>query len=176
MHGCGPGPGAKDSSAQNHLIPKHGPKPMLFVFGDSYADTGNIRKSLSSSWKQPYGLTFPGKPAGRFSDGRVLTDYIGKSFKSFICIIIDSTNQLMLFLIFYQVQYNTLLFLKKKQLWCKSCWCGSCTWFGHISILSLFTLLFWHSPACIVSLFFFSCLTHSQPVLSVSFSSSSVKF
>ena len=75
MHG--PGPGAKDSSAQNGLIHKHGPKPKLFVFGDSYADTGNIRKSLSSSWKQPYGLTFPGKPAGRFSDGRVLTDYIG---------------------------------------------------------------------------------------------------
>lgn len=71
--------GAKDSSPQNGLIPEHGPKPKLFVFGDSYADTGNIRKSLSSSWKQPYGLTFPGKPAGRFSDGRVLTDYIAKS-------------------------------------------------------------------------------------------------
>ncbi|KAK4478597.1 hypothetical protein RD792_014085 [Penstemon davidsonii] len=52
----------------------------LFVFGDSYADTGNLRKSLASSWKQPYGLTFPGKPAGRFSDGRVLTDYFAKFF------------------------------------------------------------------------------------------------
>lgn len=50
----------------------------LFVFGDSYADTGNNRKSLSNSWKLPYGLTFPGKPAGRFSDGRVLTDYLAK--------------------------------------------------------------------------------------------------
>ncbi|XP_061340301.1 GDSL esterase/lipase At5g03610 isoform X2 [Gastrolobium bilobum] len=50
----------------------------LFVFGDSYADTGNIRKGLSNSWKDPYGITFPGKPAGRFSDGRVLTDYIAK--------------------------------------------------------------------------------------------------
>ncbi|KAK8672156.1 hypothetical protein V6N13_110529 [Hibiscus sabdariffa] len=52
-----------------------GPK-MLFVFGDSYADTGNNRKALASSWKLPYGITFPGKPAGRFSDGRVLTDYL----------------------------------------------------------------------------------------------------
>ncbi|KAK4478727.1 hypothetical protein RD792_014225 [Penstemon davidsonii] len=52
----------------------------LFVFGDSYADTGNVRKSLANSWKQPYGLTFPGKPAGRFSDGRVLTDYFAKFF------------------------------------------------------------------------------------------------
>ncbi|KAL7137405.1 hypothetical protein ABFS83_10G089900 [Erythranthe nasuta] len=50
----------------------------LFVFGDSYADTGNVRKSLANSWKEPYGTTFPGKPAGRFSDGRVLTDYIAK--------------------------------------------------------------------------------------------------
>ncbi|XP_043724623.1 GDSL esterase/lipase At5g03610-like [Telopea speciosissima] len=48
----------------------------LFVFGDSYTDTGNIRKSVSSSWKLPYGITFPGKPTGRFSDGRVLTDYV----------------------------------------------------------------------------------------------------
>ncbi|WCJ34339.1 GDSL-like Lipase/Acylhydrolase superfamily protein [Euphorbia peplus] len=50
----------------------------LFVFGDSYADTGNIRKSIANSWKLPYGITFPGKPAGRFSDGRVLTDYLAR--------------------------------------------------------------------------------------------------
>ncbi|XP_022862678.1 GDSL esterase/lipase At5g03610-like isoform X2 [Olea europaea var. sylvestris] len=48
----------------------------LFVFGDSYADTGNVKKSLANSWKEPYGSTFPGKPAGRFSDGRILTDYL----------------------------------------------------------------------------------------------------
>ncbi|CAN4121360.1 unnamed protein product [Withania somnifera] len=50
----------------------------LFVFGDSYADTGNNRKSVANSWKQPYGVTFPGKPSGRFSDGRVLTDYLAR--------------------------------------------------------------------------------------------------
>lgn len=49
----------------------------LFVFGDSYSDTGNNRKSEASSWKYPYGISFPGKPTGRFSDGRVLTDYLG---------------------------------------------------------------------------------------------------
>lgn len=48
----------------------------LFVFGDSYADTGNSKPD-AGSWKLPYGLTFPGKPSGRFSDGRILTDYIG---------------------------------------------------------------------------------------------------
>ncbi|WVY97026.1 hypothetical protein V8G54_029177 [Vigna mungo] len=51
----------------------------LFVFGDSYVDTGNTRIDQPGSWKNPYGITFPGKPAGRFSDGRVITDYIGKS-------------------------------------------------------------------------------------------------
>ncbi|CAN6452459.1 unnamed protein product [Victoria cruziana] len=48
----------------------------LFVFGDSYVDTGNIGKSVAKSWKDPYGVTFPGKPSGRFSDGRVLTDFV----------------------------------------------------------------------------------------------------
>ncbi|XP_062117564.1 GDSL esterase/lipase At5g03610-like [Humulus lupulus] len=50
----------------------------LFVFGDSYSDTGNNRKSEGTSWKYPYGITFPGKPTGRFSDGRVLTDFLAK--------------------------------------------------------------------------------------------------
>ncbi|KAK9733267.1 hypothetical protein RND81_04G055700 [Saponaria officinalis] len=48
----------------------------LFVFGDSYADTGNWNNSATSSWNVPYGMTYPGKPTGRFSDGRILTDYI----------------------------------------------------------------------------------------------------
>nr|XP_043609769.1 GDSL esterase/lipase At5g03610-like [Erigeron canadensis] len=57
----------------------HGFRPTkLFVFGDSYSDTGNNPKSLASSWKAPYGLTFPGKPAGRYSDGRILTDYLAR--------------------------------------------------------------------------------------------------
>ncbi|BAT94546.1 hypothetical protein VIGAN_08115900 [Vigna angularis var. angularis] len=46
----------------------------LFVFGDSYVDTGNLVNSIS--YKPPSGITFPGTPAGRFSDGCVLTDYI----------------------------------------------------------------------------------------------------
>ncbi|KAM7264722.1 hypothetical protein ACFE04_002405 [Oxalis oulophora] len=49
---------------------------VLFVYGSSYADTGN--QVLGGSWNLPYGITFPGKPAGRFSDGRVFTDYVAK--------------------------------------------------------------------------------------------------
>lgn len=60
---------------------QHHHSKKLFVFGDSYADTGNTRKDAPGSWKEPYGITFPGEPTGRFSDGRVLTDYVGKCLK-----------------------------------------------------------------------------------------------
>ncbi|XP_038712263.1 GDSL esterase/lipase At5g03610-like isoform X2 [Tripterygium wilfordii] len=69
------------TSSAGHAIQELHKQPYkavkLFVFGDSYADTGNRNKADSSSWMEPYGITFPGKPAGRFSDGRVLTDYVG---------------------------------------------------------------------------------------------------
>eukprot|EP01018_Ginkgo_biloba_P040943 Gb_10170 [translate_table: standard] len=48
----------------------------MFVFGDSYADTGN-HNSMMSSWKPPYGTTFLGKPVGHYSDGRLLTNFVG---------------------------------------------------------------------------------------------------
>lgn len=59
---------------------RHRSSLKLFVFGDSYADTGNWGEKDAPSWKEPYGMSFPGKPSGRFSDGRVLTDYIGMNF------------------------------------------------------------------------------------------------
>ncbi|CAL5207387.1 unnamed protein product [Lathyrus oleraceus] len=62
--------------ASRHL--KHHPSKELFIFGDSYVDAGNTPKSDLGPWKKPYGITFPGKPAGRFSDGRVLSDFIAK--------------------------------------------------------------------------------------------------
>ncbi|KAM7265125.1 hypothetical protein ACFE04_002808 [Oxalis oulophora] len=49
----------------------------LFVFGDSYVDAGNWDVP-SLSWLPPYGMTFPGKPSGRFSDGKVLSDFIAE--------------------------------------------------------------------------------------------------
>jgi len=53
----------------------------LFVFGDSYVDTGNFVHS--ESYKPPNGMTFPGTPAGRFCDGRIITDDIGSTLFSF---------------------------------------------------------------------------------------------
>eukprot|EP00253_Pinus_taeda_P005740 PITA_05740 len=51
----------------------------MFVFGDSYVDTGNLDKT-NAAWKPPYGISFPGKPSGRHSDGKVLTDFIASAF------------------------------------------------------------------------------------------------
>ncbi|KAB1221297.1 hypothetical protein CJ030_MR2G005658 [Morella rubra] len=65
------------SARHHHHSSSHSSPSKLFVFGDSYSDTGNTNKS-QASWKYPYGITFPGKPAGRFSNGRVLTDFVAK--------------------------------------------------------------------------------------------------
>lgn len=67
-------------SSNKHPHPQHlyGPKKM-FVFGDSYVDTGNIYMHEATSWEVPYGITFPGKPSGHFSDGRISTDFLGTS-------------------------------------------------------------------------------------------------
>uniref|UniRef100_A0A0E0M4P8 GDSL esterase/lipase n=1 Tax=Oryza punctata TaxID=4537 RepID=A0A0E0M4P8_ORYPU len=54
----------------------------LWVFGDSYADTGNLGnlgRELTHAWYYPYGVTFPRHPTGRFSDGRVLTDFVASA-------------------------------------------------------------------------------------------------
>ncbi|KAL1197744.1 GDSL esterase/lipase [Cardamine amara subsp. amara] len=57
--------------------------PALIVFGDSIMDTGNnndIHTLLKSNFP-PYGQDFPGTiPTGRFSDGRVPSDFIAEKF------------------------------------------------------------------------------------------------
>uniref|UniRef100_A0A0D6QW58 SGNH hydrolase-type esterase domain-containing protein n=1 Tax=Araucaria cunninghamii TaxID=56994 RepID=A0A0D6QW58_ARACU len=50
---------------------------VLFVFGDSYADTGNhdpYNASVNGVWRRPYGFEWPGFPAGRYSSGKIQTD------------------------------------------------------------------------------------------------------
>ncbi|OAE23857.1 hypothetical protein AXG93_369s1510 [Marchantia polymorpha subsp. ruderalis] len=55
-------------------LPKLETTRKFFIFGDSYADTGNTQNT--TAFRFPYGITFPGKPSGRFSDGFVQTDVI----------------------------------------------------------------------------------------------------
>ncbi|KAJ7551447.1 hypothetical protein O6H91_06G015700 [Diphasiastrum complanatum] len=53
--------------------------PAIFNFGDSTSDTGGIQSAFptfSQSEFPPYGITFFGKPAWRYSDGRLAIDFI----------------------------------------------------------------------------------------------------
>ncbi|KAE8688621.1 GDSL esterase/lipase 5 [Hibiscus syriacus] len=62
---------------------KHVP---FFIFGDSFLDAGNNNYINTSTLDQanfwPYGLTYFKFPTGRFSDGRLLSDFIAKRAKS----------------------------------------------------------------------------------------------
>ncbi|KAI3948592.1 hypothetical protein MKW92_033988 [Papaver armeniacum] len=59
---------------QNHGSEGHS-LSKLFLFGDSYLDTGNNNLTVRC-WKFPYGMAVPGVPTGRYSDGLILTDFL----------------------------------------------------------------------------------------------------
>lgn len=75
-------------------VPSNCSKPKfdkIFVVGDSYVDTGNrdpcnttyvATGRVNQNWATPYGRTHPGVPAGRFSDGKVLSDHLGTTVLS----------------------------------------------------------------------------------------------
>lgn len=57
--------------------------PALVVFGDSSVDAGNNNQipTIARSNFEPYGRDFVGgQPTGRFSNGRVPTDFISEAF------------------------------------------------------------------------------------------------
>ncbi|KAL1299991.1 GDSL esterase/lipase At2g04570-like isoform X1 [Arachis ipaensis] len=57
--------------------------PAIIVFGDSSVDAGNNNyiPTVARSNFQPYGRDFlGGKPTGRFSNGRIATDFISEAF------------------------------------------------------------------------------------------------
>ncbi|KAF3328485.1 GDSL esterase/lipase [Carex littledalei] len=56
----------------------------IFCFGDSISDTGNYLKSIGDSYNPvsnlPYGETYFGRPTGRYSDGRLILDFIAEAY------------------------------------------------------------------------------------------------
>ncbi|KAH7842390.1 hypothetical protein Vadar_004774 [Vaccinium darrowii] len=57
--------------------------PAIIVFGDSTVDAGNNNQiqTIARSNFEPYGRDFDGgKPTGRFSNGRISTDFISEAF------------------------------------------------------------------------------------------------
>lgn len=51
--------------------------PAIFNFGDSNSDTGGLASAFPAFLPPPYGETYFHEPAGRFSDGRLIIDFIG---------------------------------------------------------------------------------------------------
>lgn len=57
--------------------------PAIIVFGDSSVDAGNNNQipTIARSNFEPYGRDyFGGRPTGRFSNGRIPTDFISEAF------------------------------------------------------------------------------------------------
>lgn len=66
--------------------------PAIYNFGDSNSDTG----SVSATFRRvppPYGRTFFGKPSGRYSDGRLIIDFIGMQAALFPAVHLSSNLQ-----------------------------------------------------------------------------------
>ncbi|MFS7937507.1 putative triacylglycerol lipase [Helianthus anomalus] len=63
--------------------------PAVIVFGDSVVDTGN-NNNLKTIFKvnyPPYGQDFSGgQPTGRFSNGKVPSDFLGIFFGAYLCV------------------------------------------------------------------------------------------
>ena len=55
--------------------------PAVFNFGDSNSDTGGFSAAFGQAGP-PAGETYFGAPAGRYSDGRLIIDFIGTVFHS----------------------------------------------------------------------------------------------
>ncbi|XP_054788571.1 esterase-like [Prosopis cineraria] len=55
--------------------------PAIFAFGTSNADTGGYAATEIFPQNSPYGETYFGRPAGRYSDGRIFLDFIAESFE-----------------------------------------------------------------------------------------------
>lgn len=68
-------------------LPNNATVPAVFMFGDSIVDTGNNNDLITivKSNFPPYGRDFPGGvPTGRFSNGKIPSDFVGMHVINYI--------------------------------------------------------------------------------------------
>jgi len=59
--------------------------PAVFNFGDSNSDTGAVSAAFGRV-PPPYGETFFGQPSGRYCDGRLIIDFLGKFVSTILAV------------------------------------------------------------------------------------------
>ncbi|KAL6280961.1 hypothetical protein ACE6H2_017842 [Prunus campanulata] len=72
------------SPATTKVNPRPRPFKKIYAFGDSFTDTGNTKSATGPSGfghvsNPPYGTTFFHHPTNRYSDGRLVIDFIAES-------------------------------------------------------------------------------------------------
>lgn len=81
---------------------------VLFIFGDSIFDAGTndyINTSIQGN-VIPYGESFFSYPTGRFSNGRLIPDFIGKtSYLASYCIYAYILNEQLVYLLLIDLYY-----------------------------------------------------------------------
>ncbi|CAI0395361.1 unnamed protein product [Linum tenue] len=55
--------------------------PAVFNFGDSNSDTGGLVAGVAFPVGPPNGETYFHEPSGRFSDGRLIVDFLSKWYR-----------------------------------------------------------------------------------------------
>lgn len=76
--------------------------PAIYNFGDSNSDTGGISAAFASL-HPPNGETFFGHPSGRFCDGRLIIDFIGKwrVTESALCACVGLCFHIYIYIFYY---------------------------------------------------------------------------
>ncbi|KAK9995549.1 hypothetical protein SO802_020235 [Lithocarpus litseifolius] len=74
------------TSSSSAATEKHPPRPFkkIYAFGDSFTDTGNTKSatgptSFGHVSNPPYGTTFFHHPTNRYSDGRLVIDFVAET-------------------------------------------------------------------------------------------------
>ena len=71
-------PAAAAAAAASGFSCRAGSRPVLFNFGDSNSDTGGMAAAKGWRLTRPEGRAFFPRPTGRFCDGRLIVDFIGR--------------------------------------------------------------------------------------------------